>query len=62
MKGADAAVLATEWEEYRTARPEQFLTMRGRLVVDTRRVYDPKGFEAAGIRLVQLGRGRSPMN
>jgi len=32
--------------------------MRGRLVYDTRRAYDPKEFEKEGIRLVQLGRGR----
>ena len=58
LEGADAAVLVTEWEEYRKARAKEFLRMRGRLVYDTRRAYDPKEFEKEGIRLVQLGRGR----
>ena len=58
LEGADAAVLVTEWEEYRRARATEFLRMRGRLVYDTRRAYDPKEFEKEGIRLVQLGRGR----
>ena len=55
---ADAAVLVTEWEEYGKARATEFLRMRGRLVYDTRRAYDPREFEKEGIRLVQLGRGR----
>jgi len=55
LEGADAAVLATEWDQFR--EPEDFLRMRGRVVVDTRRVYDPGKFGAAGMRLIQLGRG-----
>jgi len=57
LDGADAAVLATEWEQFRDLEPEDFLRMRGRVVVDTRRIYDPGKFGAAGIRLIQLGRG-----
>jgi len=50
-------VLATEREQFRKLEPEDFLRMRGRLVYDTRRAYDPKEFEKEGIRLIQLGRG-----
>ena len=57
LDGADAAVLATEWDQFRELEPEDFLRMRGRVVVDTRRVYDPGKFGAAGVRLIQLGRG-----
>ena len=42
LDGADDAVLATEWEQFRKLEPEDFLRMRGRLVYDTRRVYDTK--------------------
>jgi len=59
LDGAVAAVLATEWGQFRDLEPEDFLRMRGRVVVDTRRVYDPGKFGAAGIRLIQLGRGSS---
>jgi UDPglucose 6-dehydrogenase len=57
LEGADAAVLATEWDQFRDLAPGDFLRMRGRVVVDTRRVYDPGRFGAAGVRLIQLGRG-----
>ena len=50
-------MLATEWKQFRDLEPEDFLRMRGRVVVDTRRVYDPGKFGAAGIKLIQLGRG-----
>ncbi|MGC8696258.1 MAG: UDP-glucose dehydrogenase family protein [Conexivisphaera sp.] len=57
LRGADAAVLATEWAQFRGLSADAFRSAGVRLVVDTRRVYDPLEFRARGVRLVQLGRG-----
>ena len=48
LDGADAAVLATEGDQFRKLEPEGFLRMRGRVVVDARRVYDQGKFEGRG--------------
>ncbi len=56
LEKADAAVLVTEWDDYKKLRPKEFLKLKHKLVIDTRRVYDPKDFRKMGIRLIQLGR------
>ncbi len=60
--GADAVVLVTEWEEYRTLDLDRLANaMRGRLVVDGRNVLDPAACAAAGLRYVGIGRpGSAP--
>jgi UDPglucose 6-dehydrogenase len=41
-KGADALVLITEWNEFRALSPARLrATMRGRVLIDLRNVYDP---------------------
>lgn len=58
IEGTDLAVLATEWKALREIRPEAFVKMmRNAVVMDTRRAYDRSSFAAAGVRLLQLGRG-----
>ena len=55
--GADALVIATEWQEYRSlAWGPIAAAMRGDLVFDTRSVADPTAVADAGLRLVALGR------
>lgn len=56
-EGADAVILATEWETYRSLRlPELARRMRGRYLVDARNAYRRDEVEAAG--LVYMGVGR----
>jgi len=57
IDGADAVLLATEWNEFRTldfTRCAQ--AMRGDLVVDGRNIFDPEKVRAAGLRYLGIGR------
>jgi len=54
---ADAAVLVTEWNEFRALTPASFETaMAGNLIVDLRNVYEPEVMRAAGLRYSSIGR------
>jgi UDPglucose 6-dehydrogenase len=57
MKGADAVILATEWEEYKKLEARIFKKHGVKLVIDTRRVYNLHEFEEEGVKLIQLGKG-----
>jgi UDPglucose 6-dehydrogenase len=57
-KGADAAVLITEWNEFRALDLEQLGTlMNARVLVDLRNVYRPEDVRAAGFQYSSIGRG-----
>ena len=57
LSGADAAVVVTEWEEFKKLTPEDFVrTMRTPVLVDTRRIYDPVKF-AEKLKYFAVGRG-----
>lgn len=54
---ADAALVVTEWPDYRTIDWRAMAeAMRGDLVYDTRAIVDPDAVRAAGLRLERLGR------
>ncbi len=56
-QGADLLVLVTEWNEFRALSPERLAqTMRGRVVVDLRNVFDPAALRAAGFAYHSIGR------
>jgi len=56
-KGADALVLVTEWESFRSPDFERLKkTMRGALIVDGRNQYHPEAVRAAGFRYMGIGR------
>ncbi len=58
-KDADALVIVTEWDEFRGLDLDRFAsTMRGKLIVDLRNVYNRADAEEAGLDYVGLGRGR----
>ncbi len=45
LRDADVCFVATEWEEFRSLRPEDFRRlMRTPVVIDGRRIYDPEEF------------------
>jgi len=56
-KDADALVLITEWNEFRALSPTRLRdTMRGRVLVDLRNVYDPVAMRQAGLEYHCIGR------
>jgi len=56
-EGADALVLATEWNEYRSPDYERLKTMlRGRHVFDGRNILVPEAVADAGLRYRGMGR------
>ncbi len=61
IRGSDALVLATEWNEYKTldfARVKNL--MRGNAVIDGRNLFDPAAVAAAGLSYAGIGRRRAP--
>jgi UDPglucose 6-dehydrogenase len=57
VEGADALVLITEWNEFRALSPERLTrSMRGRVVVDLRNVFDPAAMRQAGLDYTSVGR------
>jgi UDPglucose 6-dehydrogenase len=60
-RGADALVLITEWNEFRALSPVRLRdTMRGRVLVDLRNVYDPVAMRQAGFDYHCVGRPDVP--
>ncbi len=57
LAGADALVLVTEWNEFRSLAPAKLaLTMNRKIVVDLRNVFDPVAMQAAGFAYYGIGR------
>jgi UDPglucose 6-dehydrogenase len=57
LAGADALILVTEWNEFRSLGPQRLAqAMRGRVVVDLRNVFDPVALREAGFTYVGIGR------
>jgi UDPglucose 6-dehydrogenase len=62
VRGADAAVIVTEWPELRElASPETLEAMSGTLIVDGRNLLDPDEVRAAGFAYEGVGRPISPL-
>ncbi len=57
IEGADAVILLTEWNAYRGLDLERVLeSMRGRVFVDLRNVYEPRRMREAGFEYACVGR------
>ena len=57
--GADALVIVTEWDEFRALDLKKVAaSMRGKVLVDLRNVYDRRDAEEAGLAYYGVGRGR----
>jgi UDPglucose 6-dehydrogenase len=62
-KDADALVVVTEWDEFRGLDLDRVAkSMRGRVLVDLRNVYDRSEAEEAGFDYYPLGRGSAEGN
>jgi len=58
LRNADCAIIVTEWDEFKKIQPEDFKKyMRKPMVVDGRRVYDPKVFRKHNIEYHAIGLG-----
>jgi UDPglucose 6-dehydrogenase len=57
LRGADAAVVTTEWDEVKALTPETFCEALGYpIVIDARNAYDPDTMLDAGVRYHSMGR------
>ena len=60
LLGADAVVIATEWNEFREIDWDRGgSTMRKRIIVDGRNMYDPEEMVDHGFTYIGVGQGRS---
>ncbi|MBV9655290.1 MAG: UDP-glucose/GDP-mannose dehydrogenase family protein [Acetobacteraceae bacterium] len=56
-RDADAVIVLTEWNEFRALAPQRLSeTMRGRIVVDLRNIYDPTAMRGSGFAYHCIGR------
>ncbi len=56
-EGADALILATEWNQFRTINWERVKELLRRpIVVDLRNIYDPQRMQASGFHYTSVGR------
>jgi UDPglucose 6-dehydrogenase len=61
VRGADAAVIVTEWDEFRAiANAETREAMRRPLIIDGRNLLDPEAVRANGFTYEGIGRAASP--
>lgn len=57
LRGAELAVLATEWQEFRNLTPARLKSLLAApLLVDLRNIYDPAAMADAGFTYVSIGR------
>ncbi len=57
LAGADAAIVLTEWDEFRSLNWRRLAaTMQAPLLIDLRNIFDPQDIAEQGVRYVSLGR------
>ena len=57
LKNADCAILVTEWEEFKKLKSEDFIqSMRQPILIDGRRLYNPREFKK--LRYITIGLGK----
>jgi UDPglucose 6-dehydrogenase len=62
VRDADAAVIVTDWDEFRSLASEEVRdAMRRPLIVDGRNLLDPEATRAAGFDYEGIGRAASPL-
>lgn len=49
VKGADACIIQSDWEEFRKLKPGDFKSMKNKVIIDGRRTLDPIEFLKEGI-------------
>ena len=60
LEGADALVIVTEWQEFRSPDFQVFKDkLADAVIVDGRNLYEPETVEALGLEYYAIGRGRT---
>ena len=58
IKDCDGVIIVTEWDIYKSIKPEDFKKLMKRpIVIDGRRLYDPQKFINNGIKIYAIGYG-----
>jgi len=58
IKGADCCIVATEWDEFKQLKPDDFIHhMKTYIVVDGRRIYDPEEYSRK-VKFTAIGLGQ----
>jgi UDPglucose 6-dehydrogenase len=57
LSGADCCIVVTEWDEFKRLKPGMLMKMKGRSIIDTRRVWNPDVLQKAGFGYVGVGLG-----
>lgn len=57
LTGADCCIVVTEWDEFRKVKPDMLKRMRGRSIIDARRIWDAEKLEKAGFGYSGIGLG-----
>lgn len=58
LKGADALIVATEWQEFKAPDLDELgNTLKDKVIFDGRNLYDPKRLARAGLSYYGVGRG-----
>jgi UDPglucose 6-dehydrogenase len=56
ISNSDAVIIATEWEEFKDVSPEVYIEkMNDPVIIDGRRIYDPKDFISKGVKYFGVG-------
>jgi UDPglucose 6-dehydrogenase len=58
LKNADCCIIVTEWDEFKTLKPEDFIAnMKQPILIDGRRIYDPAIF-CQKMKFIAIGLGQ----
>jgi UDPglucose 6-dehydrogenase len=55
LTGSDACILVTEWPEFKNFNATQFSRMKGKTIIDGRRVLDWESISEAGFNVIVIG-------
>ncbi|MCX6776221.1 MAG: UDP-glucose/GDP-mannose dehydrogenase family protein [Candidatus Micrarchaeota archaeon] len=57
LKDADCCVVVTEWDEFKKIKPEMLKKMKGRSIIDSRRIWNAETLRKAGFKYYGIGLG-----
>jgi len=56
LEKADCLLMLTEWDEFLSYKPSDFLTLTDKVLFDGRNCFDPKAVNKAGVEYISVGR------
>lgn len=59
IKNSYAVIIVTEWDEFKSLNSDDFEFMTHKLVIDGRRILDPKLFDNSLVRLITIGNSKN---